>query len=86
MPDSRDLKPDRNNAPHSAPASLAYAAIDTNEASADRERNDAREDIDAASLAAARPERDGADSNGQQNVEDRPNVSMVKPEDYPEQQ
>jgi hypothetical protein len=27
-----------------------------------------------------------ADSNGQQNVEDRPNVSTVDPSDYPEQQ
>ena len=31
-------------------------------------------------------EPDRADSNGQQNVEDRPNVSTVTPEDYPQQQ
>lgn len=29
---------------------------------------------------------DATDSRGQQNVEDRPNVSTVKPSDYPQQQ
>ena len=29
---------------------------------------------------------DSADSRGQENVEDRPNVSTVDPDDYPEQQ
>ncbi len=32
------------------------------------------------------PDADRTDGNGQQNVEDRPNLGIVTPDDYPEQQ
>ena len=43
-------------------------------------------DARAPSDTLDRGRDDAADSRGQQDVEDRPNVGTVAPDDYPEQQ
>ena len=51
-----------------------------------------REEIDPGTTGSSESEPDEkdaddrTDSNGQENVEDRPNVGTVTPDDYPEQQ